>query len=160
MSTEMPNTDHGVSHSAPHGTNGEPRHPDVSYEKADVHATTIYWYIGALAIAVILSYVVCVFVLRLTTKMAVNYDTPPPMIRQEMGGAYEAMPPEPRLQGVPGHGSDPQTDLRLKIESDTEANEKYGWIDQNAGIAQIPVLDAMKIIAEKGLPGNPPAEKK
>jgi hypothetical protein len=64
------------------------------------------------------------------------------------------------LQGVPGHSSDPQTDLRLKIESDTEANEKYGWIDQNAGIAQIPVQDAMKIIAEKGLPGAPPAEKK
>jgi hypothetical protein len=160
MSTEMPNTAHSVSHGAPHGTNGEPRHEDVSYEKADVKATTIYWYLSALAIAVILSYVVCVFVLRLTTKIAVQFDTPPPMIRQEMGSAYEAMPPEPRLQGVPGHSSDPQTDLRLKIESDTEANEKYGWIDQNAGIAQIPVQDAMKIIAEKGLPGAPPAEKK
>jgi hypothetical protein len=160
MSTEMPNTAHSVSHGAPHGTNGEPRHEDVSYEKADVKATTIYWYLSALAIAVILSYVVCVFVLRLTTKIAANYDTPPPSIRQEMGSAYEAMPPEPRLQGVPGHSSDPQTDLRLKIESDTEANEKYGWIDQNAGIAQIPVQDAMKIIAEKGLPGAPPAEKK
>ena len=160
MSTEMPNTAHGVSRGAPHGANGEPRHEDVSYEKADVKATTIYWYLGALAIAVILSYVVCVFVLRLTTKIAVQFDTPPPMIRQEMGSAYEAMPPEPRLQGVPGHSSDPQTDLRLKIESDTEANEKYGWIDQNAGIAQIPVQDAMKIIAEKGLPGAPPAEKK
>jgi hypothetical protein len=151
---------HNTSHGAAHGNNAEPRNPDVSYEKADVQPTTIYWYLGALAIAVILSYVVCVFVLRLTTKMAVNYDTPPPPIRQEMGSAYEAMPPEPRLQGVPGHSADPQTDLRLKIESDTEANKKYGWIDQNAGVAQIPVQDAMKIIAEKGLPGPPPAEKK
>ena len=156
MSTEIHNPAHGATHAG----NGEPRHEDVSFEKADVQATTIYWYLSALAIAVILSYVVCVFVLRLTTKIAANYDTPPPSIRQEMGSAYEAMPPEPRLQGVPGHSSDPQTDLRLKMESDTEANQKYGWIDQNAGIAQIPVLDAMKIIAEKGLPGNPPAEKK
>ena len=77
-----------------------------------------------------------------------------------MGSAYEALPPEPRLQGVPGHGSDPQADLRQKIQSDTAANEKLGWIDQNAGIAQIPVEDAMKIIAEKGLPAVSPAAKK
>ncbi len=72
------------------------------------------------------------------------------------------MPPEPRLQGVPGHTTDPQLDLRVKIEGDTEANEKAAWIDQNSGIAQIPVKDAMKIIAEKGLPGASaaPAEKK
>src|ERR1700719_1726728 len=148
MSTEIHNTSHG----AVHGGDGELRNPDVSYEKADVQATTIYWYLGALAIAVILSYVVCVFVLRLTTKIAVEFDTPPPMIRQEMGSAYQALPPEPRLQGVPGHGTDPQTDLRQKLQADTAANEKYGWIDQSSGIAQIPVQDAMKIIAEKGLP--------
>jgi hypothetical protein len=156
MSTDTHNTAHG----APHGANGEPRNADVSFEKADVQATTIYWYLGALAISVVLSYIVCVFVLRGTTKMAVDYDTPPPMIRQEMGSAYEAMPPEPRLQGVPGHRSDPQADLRQKNQSDTEANEKIGWVDQNAGIAQIPVAAAMKIIAEKGLPAIPPAEKK
>ena len=156
MSTEMHNTAHGSAHEP----GGEPRNADVSFEKADVQATTIYWYLGALAISVVLSYVVCVFVLRLTTKMAVDYDTPPPMIRQEMGSAYEALPPEPRLQGVPGHGSDPQFDLREKNRLDTEANEKIGWVDQNAGIAQIPVKDAMKIIAEKGLPAVPPAEKK
>jgi hypothetical protein len=152
MSTEMHNTAHGAG--------AEPRNTDVSFEKADVQVTTIYWYLGALAIAVMLSYVVCVFVLRLTTKIAVEFDTPPPMIRQEMGSAYEALPPEPRLQGVPGHVTDPQTDLRRKLQADTAANEKYGWIDQSSGIAQIPVQDAMKIIAEKGLPAIQPAEKK
>jgi hypothetical protein len=155
MSTEMHNATHGASHDA----HGEPRHPDVSYEKSDVRATTIYWYLGALAVSVILSYLVCVFVLRSTTKIAHDFDTPPPAIREEMGSAYESMPPEPRLQGVPGHSSDPQADLRQKIELDTVANEKLGWIDQSAGIAQIPVQDAMKIIAEKGLPAQP-AEKK
>jgi hypothetical protein len=155
MSTEMHNTAHGAP-----GAEAEPRNADVSFEKADVQVTTIYWYLGALAIAVILSYVVCVFVLRLTTKIAVEFDTPPPTIRQEMGSAYQALPPEPRLQGVPGHGTDPQTDLRQKLQADTAANEKYGWIDQSSGIAQIPVHDAMKIIAEKGLPAIQPAEKK
>jgi hypothetical protein len=72
------------------------------------------------------------------------------------------MPPEPRLQGVPGHENDPQKDLREKLKTDQDANEKLEWLDKNAGIAQIPVKDAMKIIAEKGLPAAsaPPAEKK
>jgi hypothetical protein len=60
------------------------------------------------------------------------------------------MPPEPRLQGVPGHENDPQQDMRNKIEADTKANETFAWVDKEKGIAQIPVADAMKIIAEKG----------
>jgi hypothetical protein len=147
-----------IHHSA---AGDEPRHDDVAFEPADVHPATIYWYLGALAVAVVLSYVICVFVLRVTTKIAVDYDTPPPAIRQEMGASYDALPPEPRLQGVPGHTEDPQADLRVKRQADEKANETAGWIDQNAGIAQIPVSDAMKIIAEKGLPGTPAqAEKK
>ena len=49
-----------------------------------------------------------------------------------------------------------------KLRQDTEENEKTGWIDQPAGVAQIPVKDAMKIIAEKGLPAvsAPPADRK
>ena len=56
----------------------------------------------------------------------------------------------------------PLLDLREKMREDTEANEKAGWIDQTTGVAQIPVEDAMKIIAEKGLPAAsaPPAENK
>lgn len=147
-----------IHHSA---AGDEPRHDDVAFEPADVHPATIYWYLGALAVAVLLSYIICIFVLRVTTKIAVDYDTPPPAIRQEMGASYDALPPEPRLQGVPGHPEDPQADLRVKRQADEKANETTGWIDQNAGIAQIPVSDAMKIIAEKGLPGAPAsAEKK
>src|SRR6266849_868441 len=139
-----------------------PHHADVSFESRDVKARTIYIYLAVLAAAVIFSYVVNVFVLRITTRIAAESDTPPPPVRQEMGKDYLTMPPEPRLQGVPGHGTDPQYDLREKMREDTEANEKAGWIDQTTGVAQIPVEDAMKIIAEKGLPAasTPPAEKK
>jgi hypothetical protein len=149
------------SHTAAH-RGGEPVHDNVSFETSDVKARTIYSYLAVLGVAVILSYVVCIFILRLTTGIAAQSDTPPPPVREEMGKDYHTMPPEPRLQGVPGHTTDPQLDLRVKIEADSEANEKAGWIDENSGIAQIPVKDAMKIIAEKGLPGASaaPVEKK
>lgn len=143
-----------------HHGDGEPVHGDVAYEKVDVNPSAIYIYLIGLAVAVLLSYGACVFVLRGTTKVAEMSDTPPPPIREEMGSEYRAMPPEPRLQGVPGHGNDPQADLREKTRQDMDANERYDWIDQNAGIAQIPVKDAMKIVVDKGLPGAPPAEPK
>ena len=150
------------SHNSAHNAGAVPEHDTVAFETRDVKARTIYVYLAVLAVAVTLSYVVCVFILRATTKMAAESDTPPPPVRQEMGKDYLTMPPEPRLQGVPGHGTDPQYDLREKLREDTEANEKAGWIDQNSGIAQIPVEDAMNIIAEKGLPAasTPLAEKK
>ena len=149
------------SHNSAHNAGALPEHDTVAFENRDVKPRTIYVYLAVLALSVVLSYVVCVFILRITTKMAADSDTPPPSVRQEMKN-FLTMPPEPRLQGVPGHGTDPQYDLRVKIEEDTEANQNAGWIDQNSGIAQIPVEDAMKIIAEKGLPAasTPPAEKK
>jgi hypothetical protein len=150
------------SHNSVPNSGALPEHDTVAFESRDVKARTIYSYLAALAVAVIASYLVCVFILRVTTRIAAQSDTPPPPAREELGKNYVTMPPEPRLQGVPGHRTDPQYDLRQKLREDTEANEKAGWIDQSSGIAQIPVEDAMKIIAEKGLPAasTPPAEKK
>ncbi len=146
-------------HETSHAPGEAPRHTDVSFEERDVKVGTIYWYLFALGVATAAALVISIFVLRFTTNLAASSDTPPPPSRE----AHEKeLPPEPRLQGVPGHESDPQKDLRQKLKADNAANEKLEWIDKNAGIAQIPVEDAMKIIAEKGLPGasTPAAEKK
>ena len=62
------------------------------------------------------------------------------------------MPPEPRLQEMPGHLIDPQEDYRQKIKADIAANNKLEWIDQQGGVAQIPVKDAMQLIVDKGFP--------
>ena len=136
-----------------------PRHGDVSYESRDVKTSTILVYLVYLALAVAGAFLVCVYILRFTTNMSVNSETPRPPSHQ---GVQATMPPEPRLQGVPGHDTDAQLDLRTKRDADMEENKKLTWINQQAGIAQIPVEDAMKIIAAKGLPAvpAPPAEKK
>jgi len=154
MSTESHNRDYDAGQA--------PRHTDVSFEERDVKAGTIYGYLFALGLAVVASLLVCVFILRSSTKFAASHDAPPPPSRAALGANYRELPPEPRLQGVPGHRNDPQQDLRDKLKADTEANQKFEWIDESSGIAQIPVKDAMKLIAEKGLPGAsaPAAETK
>ena len=146
------------------GSGELPHHDTVSFETRDVKVRTIYWYLIVLTISVAVSFLICIFVLRLTSHFVQQSDTPMMPARAAMGPDYHTMPPEPRLQGVPGHETDPQQDRRDKVQADTEANEKYGWVDQGAGIAQIPVKEAMKIIVQQGMPAvtapAPAAEKK
>jgi hypothetical protein len=141
-------------------------HSDVTFEPRDIDIGTIARYLVYLAITIVVALVICVPILNVLTKMVAEQDTPMPAIRAEMSQKQrdeQQLPPNPRLQGVPGHESDPQQDMRNKIAADTRANETLTWVDKDKGIAQIPVADAMKIIAEKGaVPAAPAAvaEKK
>jgi hypothetical protein len=112
-----------------------------------------------LAVAVAGTFAITVLIFRFTSKMAEDSDRTLPPIAQD---AAPTVPPEPMLQGMPGHPNDAQEDLREKIDADTKANEQLGWADRSAGIAQIPVEDAMKIIVSRGLSPEaaPAAEKK
>jgi hypothetical protein len=151
MSTEHPN--HG------NAGNNRPVHSDVSFEKTDVRTKPIIKFLSYLGILVIFSYLLVLGMYRgLENYWAGTYAPPIPSQLE----AAPTMPPEPRMQGMPGHLTDPQQDLRNKIRADMDANKKFAWIDQKDGIAQIPVSDAMQLIVEKGLPAvaTPPAEKK
>jgi hypothetical protein len=133
--------------------NGAPVHSDVTFEPRDIDIGTIARYLVYLAITIAIALAICIPILNVLTKVVAEQDTPMPSIRAEMSQQQRddtQMPPEPRLQGVPGHENDPQQDMRNKIEADTKANETFAWVDKEKGIAQIPVADAMKIIAEKG----------
>jgi hypothetical protein len=142
-----------------HSENGRPVHADVSFEKTDVRTKPIIRFLIYLGILVVFSYLLVFWIYRgLENYWAESY--PPPMPSQLE--AAPNLPPEPRMQGMPGHLIDPQQDLRDKIKADTEANDRLGWIDRQNGIAQIPVSDAMNLIVEKGLPAvsTSPAENK
>jgi 7-keto-8-aminopelargonate synthetase-like enzyme len=144
-----------------HNTGQPPRHTDVSFEERDIRAGIIYKYLFALGAAVVASLLICVYILRFTRDFTASSEVAPPPSRESH---LRELPPEPRLQGFgfPGQKADPQADLRKKIQDDSEANEKLEWVDRSSGIVQIPVKDAMKIVAEKGLPAAPapPVEKK
>jgi hypothetical protein len=59
------------------------------------------------------------------------------------------LPPEPRLQGAPGHQEQPEVELQ-KLRSDAESVlDSFGWIDKTNGIARIPIDEAMRIVAEE-----------
>jgi hypothetical protein len=151
MSTEHHNT----------GQTGDqpPTNPDVAFESSDIDTRTILMYMFYLALSVAAAFIASVFIFRFTSKIASDSDTPMAPVHR---GIAATRPPEPMLQGVPGHTNDPQLDMRLKREADEAENEKLAWQDKPAGIVQIPVEEAMKIIVSKGLPAvaPPAAEKK
>src|SRR5208282_1372611 len=139
--------------------NEPPTNTDVAFESSDINTRTILAYLFYLAVSVALAFIASVFIFRFTTRMAVDSDTPMAPVHRGIG---PTVPSAPYLQGVPYSPDDPQLDLRNKREADEAANEVYAWTDKQAGIAQIPVDEAMKIIVSKGLPAvpAPAAEKK
>jgi hypothetical protein len=140
------------THKTGHGNAEAPFHDTVTFEPRDINVATVVKQLIYLGVTIVISLLICVPVLKVLTNVAEESDTPMAPVRAQMSQAAraeKALPPEPRLQGVPGHVSDPQQDLRDKIAADTEANESIGWVDKANGIAKIPVKDAMEIIAEK-----------
>jgi hypothetical protein len=136
-----------------------PLNEDVSFEPKDVRVTAILKFLLYLGIGTLLSFVIAWFVYGGLRAYWVDSYAPPPPSR---AGEGPTLPPEPRLQGMPGHLIDPQKDWREIVKADTAANNQLKWIDEKEGIAQIPVKDAMELIVEKGLPvvRAMPAEKK
>jgi len=57
----------------------------------------------------------------------------------------QAPPPGPHLQIYPA------LDLKQLRQTEDEKLESYGWVDQKAGIARIPVDRAMDLLVQKGL---------
>jgi hypothetical protein len=58
--------------------------------------------------------------------------------------------PQPKLQ------PDPVADYNVYRLSAQETLESYGWVDQQAGIARIPIDKAMDLVVERGLPWQAP----
>jgi hypothetical protein len=62
--------------------------------------------------------------------------------------------PAPRLQ------ADLAVDLARMKQEEQDRIHGYGWIDRRAGIAHIPIEQAIKILAKSGLPATPSPEAK
>jgi hypothetical protein len=144
-------------HNAALGDGNLPVNKDVTFEPRDINTRTILVYLLALAVAVGLTFAVTVFILRFTESIAFESDRVMPPSHEGVG---PTIPPPPLLQGTPISPNDPQEDLREKVAADTKANETLGWVDRSAGIAQIPVEDAMKIVVSKGVAGAPATQEK
>jgi len=121
----------------------------VAHEASDVSvAGVVQFGIGLLAGTV----AICLLLWGLFHYFAMREEKSelPPASR--VAGPENRLPPEPRLQGAPGHEVHPIEELKdLRAAEDALLNS-YGWVDRNAGITRIPIERAMDKLLRQGLP--------
>jgi hypothetical protein len=128
-------------------------------EAAGIPPKPILVFLAILAVATALVYVIILGVEVGLKKFEDSMNPQQPATALETG---TKLPPEPRLQGAPEPNPDKPGQTRasmLPLEDMAAYKEKvekqaaaYGWVDEQGGVAHIPIERAKSIIAEKGLP--------
>ena len=135
-----------------HNTGQDPVHQDVRSEAKDIQVPWILKFLVVMGVVLVASYYLCWAIYSVSLEHAQRADVPAATARQAEPSKKLPEPFLQGLQGVPGHETDPQQDLRDMRAREHKNLSQTRWVDEKAGIAEIPVEEAMKIIAEKGLP--------
>jgi hypothetical protein len=135
------------THDAHHARHGHADHDglyneDVAHEDSDVNIRQLIGYtIGLLALCLAAAAVVLV-VFNMLEGQAAKAD---PVLSPNAIPAGQ-QPPEPRLLvNEPGA-------LLKQREAEAEMLGKYGWVDQAAGVARVPIDEAKKLLLQRGVP--------
>jgi hypothetical protein len=111
------------------------RNPETQREKSDVTVRT-----AALALGIVAATIVVVILALLAIYPSTTRDQPK---------ALHAGMPTPRLQ------HDPTAELGAYLAASRQRLASYGWVDRDKGIAHIPIEEAMRRVAEHGIPDWP-----
>src|SRR2546429_466170 len=133
-------------------------HDEVAYEREDLSPRGIFAFLIVLAlVGVLVHFAVKAMYGYLDAYQKQHQPTLNPLVSQtetdsrKVSNADIARFPQPRLE----------TNERLEINDLRLQEEKtlnsYGWIDQQAGVARIPIERAMELLAQRGLPTRPQA---
>jgi hypothetical protein len=111
------------------------------YEPRDLNLRVVGTFLAAMIVTVLVVLALMVWVFDVFSLRDARMETPPsPLARGRQ------IPPEPRLQ-VNG-----PADLRAMRAQEDAQLDSYGWVDRKAETVHIPIAQAMKLLAERGLP--------
>jgi hypothetical protein len=117
--------------------------PAARHEESDVNVRGVLGFAaGLLVTAVLIQFMVWLLFVYFSGREATRVVPEYPLA----AGEQTRVPPEPRLQ------TNPREDLRaLRAREDAVLNS-YGWVDKTAGVVRIPIDEAIKLTAQRGLP--------
>jgi hypothetical protein len=118
----------------------------IQYEKSDVEISAVAKLGIAIVAVTALTAAGLVPVINLMKSRAEKHDRPAAPIA---GFGADRRAPEPRLQ------ERPFDDWQAMRRRQDELLGSYGWVDEGKGVARIPIDEAMKRLAERGLPARP-----
>jgi hypothetical protein len=124
----------------------EPRDQDnveVVHEETDVNVSAIIRYgVGLIVVAA----VVHVFLWWLVGAYEGQRERAQTQAYPMAAGQQDRLPPTPRFQ------ENPQQELQTLRAKQKALLEGYGWVNKEAGVAHIPIEEAMKMVVARGLP--------
>src|SRR5579872_6066738 len=135
----------------------KPHHDDLGFEREDLGAKPVIGFIVSLVVSGILIYYVIWGIFHfLDAYDRKHQQVRTPLIRVESNTRDVQTQliqrfPEPRLE------ENERTELNGFRYGEEQQLNSYGWVDKNAGIAHIPIEQAMQMVVQKGLPTTPQA---
>jgi len=132
------------------GRNTSKDNPEIRHEPSDINVRSILWAGIGLVILAGIVHVFLWWLFDYYVAREAGLDRPRPLPLATRPS--EPLPPEPRLQASPAR------DMNEMRTAEEARLHSYGWIDQKAGIIRIPVEQAMRLVAERGLPAGPEGE--
>ncbi|MCG6928173.1 MAG: hypothetical protein LJF30_23055 [Acidobacteria bacterium] len=117
---------------------------DVRYEEEDINERSTFWFgFWILAVMVGVSFLVKPLYNLLVAR---GVETQAPAAYAADADPEALRPPLPRLQTLP------EVDLAEFRAQEDAILGSYAWVEKDRGVVRIPVEEAMRIVAERGLP--------
>lgn len=126
----------------PHGARDN---PDVVHEQSDINVRAIIGFMAVLAGIVLAIEVAMWGLFNVLHTYEVKNDPYVTPLARPAGQT----PPEPALQLTPW------TDLKQFAADEHRRLTSYGWVDEKAGVARIPISKAKEMLLKRGLPVRP-----
>jgi hypothetical protein len=122
----------------------EPRDPSTRFEAGDLHPKAVFLTgVGVLVGTWVI--VMLVYPLFVYLKNERSGGPPPPAAARQ----GNPVPPEPRIQ------ANPKKDLHdFRVWEESQLNS-YQWVDRAHQVVSIPIDQAIKIVARRGIPPQP-----
>ena len=116
----------------------------VRFEKRDINERSSFWFgvwilVGMIVVALLMQPLYSFLADRET-------ETQPRAAYVAETDSAALLPPGPRLQVRP------ELDLEEFRAQEDSLLESYAWVDKEQGVVRIPISQAMRLVAERGLP--------
>ena len=130
--------------------------PDTHHEESDVNVRALLWFIVIFIAFAALTHLSIWIMFKQFAKMARHTTTPP--LTEMARPASASVPQAPRLQPFPteegGKVGPPNTSTPVVDMQDMRAHENQmlntaGWVDQQHGIARIPIETAKQLAVQR-----------
>lgn len=128
-----------------HHPHGNLDNPDTVHEESDINVRAILWFVAVLTVIVLAVDLAMWGLFRVFADMEAKND---PSVTPLAAPAGQPL-------GPPGLQTTPWTDLtRFRAEQNAYLHG-YGWVDEQAGVARVPIEKAKALLLKQGLPVGP-----